>query len=185
MGGCFLVKRRKNGNLFLFIISCAILALGIYFLVDILGSFMAKAMVLAAAMLVMGIAYLAFYSLSPGVMTAEWPIIEGLTDVLLAIVLFMSMNTAKTDMILYILSIWALTGAASRVITSWKLSKNIKKQAFFNAGACLLAAIVIAGLTIFTQTSAQIIAGVGIIIYSFGSFVSPRKAFFPKLKHSA
>ncbi|MGI5898992.1 MAG: hypothetical protein ACOX8S_03605 [Christensenellales bacterium] len=180
-----MVKRRKNGSLFLFIISCATLALGVFFIVDIFDNFMAAIMVFAAAMLVIGVAYLAFYSLSPGVMTAEWPIIEGLTDVLLAIVLFMSMNTAKTDMILYILSIWALAGATSRVATSLKLSKNVKRQAFFNAGACLVAAIVIAGLTIFTQFPPQIIAGAGIIIYSFGSFVSPRRAFFPKSKQFA
>ncbi len=180
-----MVKRRKNGNLFLFIVSCATLALGIFFMIDFIGNFMTKAMVFASSMLVMGIAYLSFYSLSPGVMTAEWPIIEGLTDVLLAIVLFMSMNTAKTDMILYILSIWALTGAASRVITSLKLSKAIKRQAFFNAGACFLSAVVIIGLTIFTQILPQIIMGAGIIIYSFGSFVSPRKALFTKSKQSA
>ena len=177
-----MVKRRKNGNLFLLIITGVMLLSGLFFVTDFPASFMLETMIFAGLLLVVGIAYLAFYSSVSSAATGDWPIIEGLTNVLLAIVLFMSMSTSQTDMVLYILSIWALTGAVSRFICALKLNKNAKKQAFFNAGACLLSALLMFIMTIATRLVPQIVAGAGIIIYSFGSFVSPKKVFAAKGK---
>ena len=170
-------KHRRNGKSFFFIISCVIFLFGVFFIVDPFANFMVETMVFAGGLLIIGIAFLSAYSLPSSEAQGEWPIIEGLTDVLLAIVLFMSMGTNKTDIIIYIFSVWAAAGFVSRLLSALKAPAKLKKQTLFHSGACLVAAVLMAAATTFLDLPPQPVAGVGIIIYSFGSFISPRKAF--------
>jgi len=173
-----LTKRRNDANLFLFIISCVVFLFGAFFIADIAGGFAATVRIFGVLSLFTGLSYLAYYSFLPlPAATQDWPMIQGLTDIILALALFVSQHTTKTDMIMYILAIWALTGFAARAVGALRMKGKGKKQAVFRACACLLSALLMCAATVFTSVPEPPVAGVGLIVYSFGSFPSFKQTF--------
>lgn len=161
-----MVKRKRGYNWIFVAISALLALMGAMFMLS--GSrYSALLPLTAVGLIVCGILYLLGTSYSSGAVQ-DWALVQGLTDILLAIVLFTSVSFSLSSMMFTIFAIWAFAGVAGRVISL--LRANVRRtRALISAGLCLAACLVFLSGAFFPLMRANLCLGAGLLVYAVGS----------------
>lgn len=135
-----------------------------------------RVIIFAIVLLLTGLINLMSASTQPaGKETPEWPMIQGLLDVLMAIMLFMSSGTRLTTLLLILMAIWALMGALARLLSALKLKNGLRRHTWVQTGFMLLggALFLLGGLVEAIDPALSI--GAALTLCALGSFSLPTR----------
>lgn len=173
-----MTKRSHSGTILINLIGCALFVYGVIMSLGIGGNYSGLVLAFALLSLATGIVYLIYASMGGASSQMDWPMVQGLMDILLALALFMSVNTASYQLLLYIFAIWSFTGGAVRLYSALHIKNAFARaNALINSGACLLSAVLflLGGLILYQWLSIFVITGVSLCVFAFGSFKYRKK----------
>jgi hypothetical protein len=172
-----LKKRIPTRQIVLSAVFGILLFAALMFLCGAGGSISQRVVIFAILLLATGLLNLMGASTLPAASDApEWPMIQGLLDVMMAIMLFMSSGTRLPTLLLILMAIWAVMGALARAFSAAKLKGALRRLAWFHTGGMVAGgALFLAGALIEALDPALCI-GFGLIFCALGSlWFKPRR----------
>ena len=168
-------RRKHSADAVLIILAVMIAVMGALFIFNIGGGMAGCSVIFAIFSIAAGMGYMVYgSSASAANKSLEWPMLQGLIDILLGIVLLMSASTSNTVMIVYIMAIWAAMGAVARLLNMNKLKGSLKNATKIGAFFCLGGAVVML-LGAILGIEYTLCTGIGLIIFALGSFTFTKK----------
>ena len=135
-----------------------------------------RVMVFAICLLATGLINLLGASTLPASPDApEWPMIQGLLDVMMAIMLFMSYSTRVPSLLLILMAIWAVMGAVARLFSAFRVKGTSRRKHWFNIVDMLAGGGFLLAGALLDTLDPSLCIGIGLAFGALGSVWIPSR----------